>query len=70
LADPIGTIEKLYQAFDIELSSAAAAKMKHYLEENPQHKHGKHRYTLEEFDLDEKEIKKLYGPFCKRFGIW
>jgi hypothetical protein len=70
VADPIGTMETLYRAFGMELSGQAAANMKRFLKENPQHKHGKHTYTLEEFGLDEDEIKEKYGPICKRFGIW
>lgn len=69
VADPIGTVDKLYRAFGLEFSTETEARMKRYLEENPQHKHGKHYYTLEEFDLDEKEIRKQYGPLCERFEL-
>ena len=70
LADPMGTIAKLYRAFGLELSTETAHRMKRYLKENPQHKHGKHHYSLEEFGLDEQKIKEQYGPYCKRFGLW
>ncbi len=65
----MGTVEKLYRAFDLELSSEAVLRMKRYLEKNPQNKHGRHLYHLEQFGLDEKEIRKRYGPYCERFGL-
>ncbi len=69
MADPIKSVRKMYSALGIELNPEAEGNMRRYFDENPQGKHGKHRYNLEQFGLDAKEIKKLYGPYCKRFGI-
>jgi len=69
VADPMGTVEKIYGAFGIDLSEEAAARMKRYVAANPQNKHGKHHYSLEEYGLDEKKIRERYGPYYERFGL-
>lgn len=69
VSDPIGTIKNMYDAFGIELSQEALIKMKKFVKENPQGKHGKHFYTLEKYGLDEKEIKEKYGHYFERFGL-
>ncbi|VFM96818.1 MAG: Phosphopantetheine attachment site, partial [Candidatus Kentron sp. G] len=57
VADPIGTARRIYDYHGYEYSGRFEANMKGWLAENPQHKHGVHRYTLEEYGLDEGEIR-------------
>ena len=51
LRDPIGQIRKLYAHFGEPLTAEAEAAMRQLLAENPQGKHGKHVYSLDEFGL-------------------
>ncbi|VFM97996.1 MAG: Sulfotransferase family protein, partial [Candidatus Kentron sp. G] len=60
-ADPIGTVRRIYDYHGYEYSGRFEANMKNWLAENPQHKHGVHRYTLEEYGLDEGEIRRDFG---------
>lgn len=56
--DPIGSVSRLYEAMGRELTDDVHARMEHYLTQNPRHKHGVHRYTLEQFGLDEAMIEE------------
>ena len=67
VADPIGTIEKLYEKSGFELSGEAVDRMRRYLEENPQHKHGKHRYSLEQFGLTAVGVQERFRSYHEQF---
>ena len=45
------------------------ARMERWIEANPRHKHGAHRYTLEQFGLDRGEIERISAPYRERFEI-
>ena len=61
VADPIGTARRIYDYHGYEYSGRFEANMKKWLDGNPRHKHGVHRYTLEEYGLDEGEIRRDFG---------
>jgi hypothetical protein len=69
MADPIGEIKKLYKRFDEPLSETAEANMRTYLADNPQGKHGKHSYSLEEYGLTREEVRARYADYCRKFQI-
>ena len=52
VADPLGTVRRIYDGFGLPLSDAAERGMTRYLAEHPQHAGGVHRYSLEQFGLD------------------
>ena len=47
----------------IQLSSEAAIRMRQWLAANPQPKHGEHRYSFEQFGLDEAKIKDKFASY-------
>jgi hypothetical protein len=69
LRDPIGQMRKLYAHFDEPLTSAAETAMSKMLADNPQGKHGKHVYSLEEFGLTAPEVRQHFRAYCERFDI-
>lgn len=69
LRDPVGTMRKLYAHFDEPLSAEAEARITRLAAENPQHKHGKHRYSLAEFGLTAEGVRQRYRDYCERFAI-
>jgi len=69
LRDPVGTMRKLYAHFEEPLSAEAEARMTHLSAENPQHKHGKHVYSLEEFGLTAEGVRKHFRDYCERYAI-
>ena len=68
MQDPLAVIERLYDHLGWEFSSQAQRNMADFLSNNPKGKHGKHRYTLEEFDLDSNQIRSRVSSYLARFS--
>jgi phosphatidylethanolamine-binding protein (PEBP) family uncharacterized protein len=60
---------RLYTTLGRTLSEEAAAGMRRYLAQHPQHRYGVHRYTLAQFGLDPAEETHRYGAYRAYFGI-
>lgn len=69
VADPIRTVRSLYEHFDLDLTADALERMQIWLVDNRQHKHGKHRYAMEDFHLNRETIFAAIEPYCRRFGL-
>ena len=67
--DPVGTVQRIYAAFDLPLTAAADEGVRAYLQANPRDKHGSHRYSLEEFGLDRAEVSDAFAGYRERFDI-
>lgn len=67
--DPIGTVRKIYEAFDEELTPAALDAMKAYIGANPKGKHGKHEYSLTEYGLSAGQVREELGDYIEEFDI-
>jgi hypothetical protein len=61
--DPIGTVRWIYEQFDYPYSPEHEQRMRHWLENNPQGKHGSHRYDLDQFGLTDADIQQAFGPY-------
>lgn len=68
-ADPIGEMRKLYANFGEALSDEAAASMQAMLDANPQGKHGKHAYALEDYGLTRDAVYSHFADYIDRFKI-
>lgn len=67
--NPIETINNIYQSlFDAELSLEAAGLMQNWLKENPRTKHGAHRPTMQEFDLEGHMDSEIFEAYRVAFG--
>jgi hypothetical protein len=69
VADPMAAVEAIYRHFRFRLSEEARARMRAYLANNPQHKHGAHRYALEDFGLDAKTVGARFRRYTEQFCI-
>jgi hypothetical protein len=68
-AAPIEQIERIYAHFGLDWSPATEAAMLGFLDENPQHKHGTHHYSLEEFGLSAEGVRERLRFYTERFGL-
>jgi Sulfotransferase family len=68
-ADPMRTVRQIYEFFAMTLSADAEARMRRFLAENPQGKHGQHRYSLAQFGIDRDAEARRFAPYCERFGV-
>ena len=69
LKDPVGVMRRLYAHFDEPLSAEAETAMHALVAENPQGKHGKHSYTLEEFGLTAEGVRAHFKDYIERYRI-
>jgi hypothetical protein len=69
LRDPLGVMRRLYAHFDEPFTAQAESRMSRFIAESPQHKHGKHVYSLSEFGLTAEGVRKHFRDYCERFAI-
>lgn len=65
--NPQETIARIYDYFDYELTPEMEEHLQVWIGENPQHKHGVHRYSLEQFGLSNEVVKTAFLPYYDRF---
>lgn len=63
LVDPLATVKTIYQHIGAEFNDDKADRLRQWLENNPQGKHGKHHYRAEDFGLTEATIRKLFPNY-------
>ncbi len=69
MRDPIGAIKKIYKHFDEPFTAEAEAAMHAFMQSNPQGKHGRHTYALEDYGLSKEQVRARYKDYCERFKI-
>lgn len=69
VADPIGTVERVYAELGDPLSAEAAARMRLYMRENPQGKHGRHDYSTAEFGLSAEEVRERFADYMDTWDL-
>lgn len=67
--DQFGVVEQIYDAFDLPMSDEGAARMKWFIADNPQGKHGIHRYSPEEYGIDPAVVRRDFRPYIERFDL-
>jgi len=63
VADPISTIREACRHFGYDFSPEYEARARRYIAENTRHKHGVHRYRLEDFGLDEATVNHQFADY-------
>ena len=66
--DPLAAVRNIYKHFDLDLTPEVEASMKAYVRDNPQHKHGKHKYSLSDYGLSTQDMKRSFAPYLNYFG--
>ncbi|MBT4513042.1 MAG: hypothetical protein HOC20_12655 [Chloroflexi bacterium] len=69
MADTFGTIQKIYDYFGMEFAAEAETRMRQFLAENPEDKHGKHTYRFSETGLDLDEERNRVRHYQEYFGV-
>ena len=67
--DPINVVEKIYDRFNIKHSDHFHYRMEQYLKKNPQHKFGKHHYSLEEHNLTDENIINTFSSYIDKYHV-
>ena len=69
MADPIGSVKKIYARFDQTLSPEGEACLEAWQEGHPQGKHGQHRYEHKDFGVSETEILDRFAAYMERHDM-
>lgn len=69
MANPVAEIRRIYAELGMPFSPQMATAIQEWLAINPQHKHGRQRYTLEEFGLTEAGITAQFSEYIDYFQI-
>jgi hypothetical protein len=69
MADHFGTIASIYDAWGVEYTRDAQARMRAFLEDHGREKHGVHRYTFADTGLDEGEIRERARRYVDHFDV-
>jgi hypothetical protein len=67
--DPVATVQRIYRHFNLAFDDSHASRIREYLSRNPRHKHGKHRYSLAQFGLNQEQEMERFGAYRKRFKV-
>ncbi len=69
LGHEIETIARLYAHFDMPFNAEAESRMRRFLADHPQTKHGAHRYTLAAAGLDPTTERRRYAAYEAQYGV-
>ncbi|HTF33249.1 MAG TPA: sulfotransferase [Myxococcota bacterium] len=69
LADPFACIREIYVRLGLELTREVEARMRAFLAENSQDKHGGHRYSLAETGLDAEKLRERARRYQEYFAV-
>ncbi|CAF2412830.1 unnamed protein product [Rotaria sp. Silwood2] len=67
MKDPIGVVQQIYKHFNLHWSEEMKMAIQNWLLENPQGKHGRHKYSLADFGLNREDIETRYADYNKLF---
>jgi hypothetical protein len=67
--EPMEVVEQVYHHFGLELRSPTADAMRAHIRENPQHRHGSHRYSLAEYGLSPEAVRTRLADYIERFDL-
>jgi hypothetical protein len=69
VGDPKGTIRRIYDWLQLELTPAVERTIAEWQEANASGAHGTHRYTAEQFGLSVEQIRSDYDFYIRRFDV-
>jgi hypothetical protein len=67
--DPMGAVERIYDAFKLELAPRTAHAMRKHIADHPQNKHGAHTYTLADYGLTAEMVTARMARYIERFDV-
>ncbi|MEJ5978836.1 sulfotransferase [Novosphingobium sp. PS1R-30] len=69
LADPVASVRRIYEKSGRAVSQEHEQRIRRWLADHHQTKHGVHRHSPEEFGMDGEEINTRFAAYRDRFGF-
>ena len=60
---------EIYKKFGIQPPENMTELMQQYLDDSPRGKHGKHEYTLADYELTEADERVRFKEYTTKFGL-
>ncbi|OPX36341.1 MAG: hypothetical protein B1H11_07615 [Desulfobacteraceae bacterium 4484_190.1] len=67
--DPIGTVRRIYQHFDLNFDAQMEKRMGRYLSKTQHIKGATHKYTLDSFGLNKRLVRQIFSGYIKNFSV-
>lgn len=67
--NPVGTVQRIYEQFEMPWSDDIGRRVETFVAENPHGKHGAHRYELGDFGLRLGEIRERFRTYCETYDV-
>jgi len=67
MRDPVGTVEVVCERLGMTFDDGSRGAVQQWLDDNPQDKHGVHRYTAADFGLDPDRLRARFDFYAGRF---
>ena len=68
MADPVKAVRGIYERFGIEFRPQSESGIRRWLAANPADKHGRHTYKLEDYGLDEDDVRGSVRTLHRRLS--
>jgi hypothetical protein len=69
MSDPIGSVKRIYEHFDQELSPEGEKCLRAWHETHPQGKHGQHQYEKKDIGISESRILDRFAGYMEFAGL-
>ncbi|HVE82278.1 MAG TPA: sulfotransferase [Myxococcales bacterium] len=69
VADPVAQVERIHRAFNLPLTGRHVERMRAYLAENGQRRHGPNPYSAEAFGQRPEELAERFAAYRRRFNL-
>jgi Ni/Co efflux regulator RcnB len=69
MADPVGSVKRIYERFDQALSAEGEKQLQAWRDDHPQGKHGQHAYQKQDIGVSEDEILERFAEYMKRYEL-
>jgi hypothetical protein len=69
MADPIGSLDAVFDHFDLPFTEVSARRVQAWLDDHPQTKHGVHQYKAEDFGLTTAGLRRRFAFYTDRFDV-
>ncbi|MFZ1862779.1 MAG: sulfotransferase [Polyangiales bacterium] len=67
--DPMAQVARIYEAAGLELTTEAKDAMEASRKVDKQHKYGRHKYSLADFDMTKEDVEPRIAAYRARFNV-
>ncbi|HET9628565.1 MAG TPA: sulfotransferase [Novosphingobium sp.] len=69
LTDPLSVVQTIYDHFGMELTEETRERMRRFIADNAQEKHGKHVYDLRDYGMDPVQVREAMSDYIKTYKV-